>query len=92
MATHRLTIRRWAKAQLAIWKGKEFDSERDLFPLLEGIGSAWLFDSDDLRLVHRKPNPRPLWKEQLSGILQEFSKSGIITPINNRGGSRYVVN
>ena len=85
-------MKRWAQAQLATWKGREFDSERDLFPLMEAIGNAWLFDSDDLRLVQRKPNLRPLWKENLSHVLQELSKSGIISPINNRGGSRYVVN
>lgn len=92
MATHPTVIRRWVQAQLSIRKDREFDSERDLFPLFEAIGKAWLFDADDMRLIHRKPNLRPLWKENMSTVLRDLSKSGIITPINNRGGSRYVIN
>lgn len=92
MATDKSVIKRWTVAQLAIWKGREIDSERELFPLLEAIGDAWLFDSDDTKLVHRKPNLRPLWKENLSAVLRELTKVGTLTPINNRGGSRYVVN
>ena len=92
MATHPTTNRRWVQAQLAVRKDREFDSERDLFPLFEAIGKAWLFDADDLRLIHRKPNLRPLWKENLSTVLRDLSKSGAITPISNRGGSRYAIN
>lgn len=92
MATSKSVIRRWAVAQLAIWKGREIDSERELFPLFEAIGNAWLFDTDDLRLIHRKPNLRPLWKENLSSVLRDLTKAGILTSMNNRGGSRYVVN
>lgn len=92
MATNRALIERWAQAQLAQWKGREFDSERDLFPLLSAIGDAWLFDSDDRRLIHRTPNPRQLWRENLSLALRQLTKIGFITPVGNRGGSRYVVN
>lgn len=92
MATNRALIERWAQAQLTQWKGREFDSERELFPLLNAIGDAWLFDPDDLRLIHRAPNPRPLWRENLSLALRNLTKSGFITPVGNRGGSRYVIN
>lgn len=92
MATDRAVIERWAAAQISQWSGREFDSERDLFPLLAAIGEAWLFDSDDRRLVYRSPNPRQLWRENLSLALRQLVKVGAITPIGNRGGSSYAVN
>jgi hypothetical protein len=91
MATSRAVIKRWTVAQIQIWKGREFDSEKDLFPLLEGIGSTWLFDADDTKLVHRLPNLRPLWKENLSHVLRELVSEGIIKSVGNRGGSRYAI-
>lgn len=92
MATSKAIIKRWTVAQIQKWKGREFDSEKDLFPLLEGIGATWLFDTDDTRLVHRLPNLRPLWKENLSAVLRELINEGIIESVGNRGGSRYAVN
>lgn len=92
MATDRTTIYRWAKAQIKQMKKPQFDSERDLFPLLEAIGSAWLFDNDDVRLMYRAPNPRQLWRENLSIAIQTLVKEGLITPTGNRGGSIYVIN
>lgn len=91
MATPKALIKRWAVAQIGAFKGREFDSERDLFPLLEGVGNAWLFDSDDTKLVHRQPNLRPLWKENLSAVLRELVADGTLVSIGNRGGSKYAV-
>ena len=91
MATPKETIRRWVVMQLDRYRDSEIDSEKDLFPVLGAIGDAWLFDSDDRRNIHRLPNQRPLWKENLSQVLRDLVKTGKLTPIGNRGGSKYAV-
>lgn len=77
--------------QLDRRRGSVIDSEKELFPILGAIGDAWLFDADDRRIVHRLPNQRPLWKENLSQVIQDLVKAGKLTPIGNRGSSQYVV-
>ena len=91
MATPKDTIQRWAVMQIEKHRGSEIDSEKDLFPVLGAIGDAWLFDADDRRIVHRLPNQRPLWKENLSQVIRNLIKDGKLTPIGNRGGSKYAV-
>ena len=91
MATPKDTIHRWVVMQIEQHRGPEIDSEKDLFPILSAIGEAWLFDADDRRIVHRLPNQRPLWKENLSQVLRNLVKDGKLTPIGNRGGSKYAV-
>lgn len=77
--------------QLNLHRGSVINSEKELFPVLGAIGDAWLFDADDRRNVHRLPNLRPLWKENLSQVIQDLVKAGKLTPIGNRGSSEYVV-
>ena len=77
--------------QIEKYRGMEIDSEKDLFPVLGAIGDAWLFDADDRRSIYRLPNLRPLWKENLSLTIRNLVKNGKLTPIGNRGGSKYVV-
>ena len=89
MATHRSIMRRWVLNHLQSLPTTTFDSERDIFPQLEDLGGAWLFDSDDRRLVFRTPNMRPLWKENLSHVLRELVIQGKIRSVGNRGGSNY---
>ena len=89
MATHRSIMRRWVLNHLQNLPATTFDSERDIFPRLEEMGGAWLFDSDDKRLVYRKPNMRPLWKENLSYALRDLVIEGKIRSVGNRGGSNY---